>query len=160
MKRINARDGFSLIEVILYVGLSALLLMTIATLMLRLKDTRDRLTRSTEVTQNVRYALSRIETAVRSASQITATQTGTLTLGSGSTTNYKQFVLESDAIMLRDAGSDYRLTSPAVKVTSLVFTNRSFPQGPQIVEIRIAASPVSGSGGRIDLKTTVSLRRP
>lgn len=157
--RAGMHTGFSLVEMILYLGLTAVLLVGIVTAMIRLMDGRDRLTKSTEVTQNVRYALSRIESAVRTATNITTTQTGTLRLGSGSITNYVSFTLENDAIMLRDAGSPLRLTSPAVKVESLVFTNRSFPQGPQIVEIRLKASPAVGSGGKIDLKTAVSIRR-
>lgn len=156
--RASGRPGFSLVEAILYVGLTAVLLVTVVQLMLRLIDARDRQTRATEVTQNVRHALGRMEAAVRAGSHITSASAGELVIGSGAVTSYQRFFLQDDAVVLGDAAGEHRLTSPAVRIESLVFADRTGTRGPAAVDIILRASPVTGSGGGVSLSTTVSTR--
>ncbi len=128
--------GFTLIEIIIYAGIVGAILVSMVLITKAMYETRARVRSSIILEENLRFALSRVTSAIRHASAVTQPD-----VGSGSTLNLAMaepgddptVVSETNGIVLMSEGSggSMSLTSSEVEVTNLTFT-RSTGSAPII----------------------------
>jgi len=137
----NTRQGFTLIELILYVGITAVILLTAGAIGMNILFGKSKLLAVEEVSQNARFAMEVIVERVRDSNGI-----NTPVPGSGSPTislsmsNPAQdptvFTATSGLIWLQEGtSSSVALTSQDVIVTNVQFSNVSYPGATGTVRI-------------------------
>lgn len=160
------RKGFTLVEYILYIGISAVLLVALLQGTLLIFETRETLAQPHPVQEELRFATRRLTLAIRAAISIDTVASvfqsddGVLSLTmSGSAVTPTMFSLSGSAIMMNEGISPaIALTSSRIVVETLRFENLSAPNTAGTVKIRIDARPTS-TGQTLSLETSVSLRR-
>ncbi|MBI3332126.1 hypothetical protein HYZ99_04170 [Candidatus Peregrinibacteria bacterium] len=161
------RPGFTLIEFILYTGLTAIILVSLLRSMLAVLEAREKLSTIHPPQEELRFAAQRITTTIRNALDINVSASlfnadaGTLSLSmSGSAMNPTIFSLANGAITIKNgAASALPLTSPQVVVDQLRFENLSAPNAPAMLKLRLRAYAATDAGDPLSLETSVSLRQ-
>jgi prepilin-type N-terminal cleavage/methylation domain-containing protein len=122
------KNGFTLIEFIIYIGIVAIILVVAGGVSLNVLLGRAKLTAIEEVSQNARFVSERIASTVRNASAInspaTTTTASLLSLKTAdANSNPTLFDLSSNAVVMQEGSvATSTLTSSDVEVTSLQFT--------------------------------------
>lgn len=166
------RQGFTLIETILYIAISAVVVVSLLNIMVAVLQTRQKAGIGTEVQQNLRYAMDRITLAARSAvglntgTSVFGSANGTLSLAmSGSTVNPTVFTLCGTQVCIKEGSSSSApITGTGVIVDQFQFTNLSAPTFPETVKIVLhgkqpAANTVQTAQSNLTLETSISLRQ-
>lgn len=123
-KYLGAQRGFTVMEIVIYITLLALLMITIVRMLTIVVQSRGRLEAATEISSSALLVLGRIGLEVRAASTASISPEGYLVLeknenGQEFTT---EFVLDSQAIRLKENGVDLGpLTENSAKVTSVSY---------------------------------------
>jgi len=117
--------GFSLLELLIYIGILSLMSVILAGAFVSLTRGRAQSTARSEVESNARFVLERITQDVSAASSVTTPVLGTassalLLTGSGSTISYD--VVAGVLRRIVNGGSAERLTGTSVVVDSSLFT--------------------------------------
>lgn len=165
------RRGFSLIEVILYVALSAIILTTLLRVALTVLDVESRTRASGAVQHSLDMALTHIVVALRDAHEIDVAHSafdvdrGAIELVmSGSDVNPTRFELNGSEIFVRHgAGSPSTLTSSGVVIDQLLFRDLTPAGSRSVVQVQIHGHGTSlNPSGRFEdertLRTSVTLR--
>ncbi|MEK7137137.1 MAG: prepilin-type N-terminal cleavage/methylation domain-containing protein [Patescibacteria group bacterium] len=171
MKHASVRKGFTMIELILYVALTAIIVVALTRVLLTIIGTRERIESVSVVQQEARFAFNRIITeTLRSKAILTGAtlfdlqqgSLGLLSSGSGAT-HTTIFSLSGSTIYVAAGGGDaLPLTSSRTNVTELFFHSLSSEHPPRTISIRLhAMDAIEKEGQKMDevtFETTVSLR--
>ncbi len=130
--------GFTLLEVLIYVSIFAIVLGLLSTILITTTRVEMRESAAAEVTEQSGYVVQTIQRLVRESSQIEGASS-TLVLRMASTTRDKTTLsLSGGKVYLQEgSGSQRALTSDKVIVNSLSFQKFSNPPGKDVVEINI-----------------------
>lgn len=166
------KNGFTLIETVIYVAITAGLLVALTSFILAISGSRTKSFSQQEVNANARLALNIISQKIKSANGVNfATSTfgvhpGVLSLSMASSTlNPTVFALDgSGRLMLAEGVSAAKfITSPQIKITNLIFTNLTADGSHTNIGINLDFSYVSSSNVGFNfssnLQTAVSLRQ-
>ncbi len=165
------RGGFTLIEMLLYIGIASIVLVIALQAMIAVLGMRQRSTAGTEVQQSLRLVTNRIIDTSRNATGMNAgasvfgSTAGTLSFAmADAAANPTVFSLTNNAVTVKvGAQASQPLTSPAIKVDLLRFTNLTPPDGVPAVRVEIHASQtgslVVGQSRTMSIDTSFSLRR-
>ncbi len=166
------KKGFTLIETVIYVAITAGLLVALTSFILTISGSRNKSFSQQEVNANVRLALSIISHKIKSANGINfATSTfgvhpGVLSLSMASSTlNPTVFSLDGNGrlILTEGVGASKFITSPQIKITNLVFSNLTSDGSHGNIGINLDFSYVSSSNSGFNfvssLQTAVSSRQ-
>lgn len=144
--------GFSLLELVLYIGLLAIILTVASTLLVTLLEARAKHQTITEVGEVGQQVTSAITQAIRNADAITSPATGTsassLTLATFTTaTNPTVINLSGTTLQIKEGTSAaIPITSSYVTVSSLTFTNLTRSGTPGVIQVRYTLTYVNPSG--------------
>jgi type II secretory pathway pseudopilin PulG len=157
------RDGFTLIELIIYLAIVTLFLTSIIFFSWDIIYGREKAVEQQSVEQNGRIAMGRIAYEIRKAANIISVGSNQIVLNSGGANT--TIGLVSGKIQITDSsGGPYSLTSNQVEVTRLVFTNLT-PPGNNSKNIKIdvtvqQSSNIKSAQGlaRADISQSVELK--
>lgn len=141
------KPGFSLIELIVVIGLLSLLTLAISSTMLMSIVSSNRIRIATKVKQAGGYAIGQIQTMVRSSKSITTCDSGnsliTLVNPDGGTTDLTP---ESDGTDLRIASnSGVYITPERMNVTSFTLTCLPDEEAPTLVKLSFDLEDTTGT---------------
>jgi Tfp pilus assembly protein PilW len=167
------RSGFTLIELIIYIGITAFVVVSVSRVMLTVSGTREKTQVLSSVQQELRIAQDRIAYSIRNALSIDAvnstfnSNSGALSLNmSGSTMSPTKFSLSGHRIYMREGTSaSGALTSTGIIVNRFHVTDLSASNTYGTVKIVMRASDaVTGTGDltyvdEMVLESSVSLRQ-
>lgn len=167
--------GFTLIEIILYIAIIAVFLVSVSYFALEILSGKAKVQASQEVQQNVRFVLEVMTQKIRGSENgidVEDSNFGShpgrlhLEMGTGSSDDII-FYLDSSRLVMQEgtdgeATSNY-LTSDEVSVDNLVFTNLSETGTPGNIKIDLTVSFVNPSGAKqfeasTNIETSISLR--
>jgi type II secretory pathway pseudopilin PulG len=160
------RRGFTLIELVIYTGITAMILASLIFITNVMYDARARVRTSAIVHEHVQFAVDRVTASVREASGVSAPA-----LGSTSTTlqlvmadasiNPTKFSVTSGQMFLQmGASTSLPITSTEIRITSATFTAAN--TSPPTVRIEISANKTNASGpydAPFTLSGTATIRR-
>jgi type II secretory pathway pseudopilin PulG len=164
------RAGFTLIEIILYVALSAIVLVALMRSMLVVLGTRDDTRGETDLHYTLRYALDRIRRTALDARELNVgassflTNSGVLSLAmSGATKNPTVFSLSGSRIYAREAsGSAQPLTPTTVKINQFYLRDLSAAGAPATIQILLRATDATLNVAiprQMQMRTSATLRQ-
>lgn len=127
LNKSKAQKGFTLVELLVYVGLCALLLMGIVNAMLILTDAYRTVSNARKIERSAITLMDRIIREARRSTGINAgafdVPTGSVTLEAGSSTSpYITFALQNGRAVVTEDGETSPLTDSDVTVESMVFS--------------------------------------
>lgn len=166
-------EGFTLIEVLIYVALMGMAVSSFVYLSVTVSASRSKTTVTQEVQANTRVALDLISQQIRAATGINSgasvfdADPGVLSLAmadSGSNPTVIDLSADDGVLQItRGAGPSLAVTSDEVRVTNLVFTNLTDGERENVrVEITVAYANDSGDvlfTSSQSLQTSVSVRQ-
>lgn len=161
----NSR-GFSLLEYIIYIGLSSIILLGLVQGMLLMIEARDKLSSIQPTQDEMRFTARTITRVIRSAESLNASDSvflsdvGVLSLKTRDpSTSPTVFSLQDGTVLVSIRnGSPLAITSPEIIVEQLRFTNLSTTTGVFTVKIELRArSPLMGPS--LSLETSSSNRQ-
>lgn len=160
--------GFSLLELIIYIGITIVIVTVLTETVVVMLRVRERNLAEREVQQNLRFVMSRLERALTQATAATGvypSDTLTLTIGGDTTT----FQVASGVLQIKEgvAGSFVDLTTSKVTVSAIsgnIFTKVSNPSpATDSIQIKIKVDYVTGGKTSLtasaSIQTTVELRQ-
>ncbi|MEK7465511.1 MAG: prepilin-type N-terminal cleavage/methylation domain-containing protein [Patescibacteria group bacterium] len=156
----NKRSGFTLIEMMIYIVIFAIVATLGATVFdfaLRTKDTTNRLT---EAQSGVQQALQQMVDKVYTATDINGASTTLNLKMSDSTKNPTVFSLASGALMMQEGtGTAVAVTPSTIYVTALSFTklNNTSSQGTATSSVQIRITGGYNEGSAADTKSLYTL---
>lgn len=150
-------QGFTLIELIIYIGIAAGVLLTFTLFILHIAGTRNKTFAVEEVQASGRIALENISARIRDATGINAagsvfgSDPGALSLAMSDVPTRNPIVIgltADDGILQIQEGTNapVQITSPQVRVTNLVFTDLSPVGGRRNIRIQLTVAYDNPSG--------------
>ncbi len=151
-------QGFTLVEMILYVGIFAVVLSLIVQLFWQVQITESRTRLNREVKVNMAQAMELMKDTVRNSNTVDEgastflSHPGTLTVDNALDTEFdtytKNVTLGDEEISIRklrmtEGFNSYDVTSDHVDVTNFVITNKTAASGPDSVQIELTIEAVS-----------------
>jgi type II secretory pathway pseudopilin PulG len=129
----TGKRGFTLLELLLYVGLVGFILTAATALAFEFVLSRVKTLALEEASRNARFAVARVATEIREASDVNlgsstfGSHPSTLSLATANgATNPTIFAVSGSALTIQQgAGSALPLTSPKVQVSEFIVTNLS-----------------------------------
>ncbi|PJE77100.1 hypothetical protein COV05_00625 [Candidatus Uhrbacteria bacterium CG10_big_fil_rev_8_21_14_0_10_48_16] len=152
MKTNNSKKGFTLIELVLYVGIASGILLVSTLFLQTLLESRVKNQTIAEVEQQGLQVMHLIAQTVRNAENITSPtiggSAGSLTLDVVNIVDDPTvFYVSGDSIQMTEgAGSTIALTNSHVAASALTFQNLSRPDTPGIVRVSFILTHVNSSG--------------
>lgn len=113
--------GFTLIELIIYLGITTVALLVFTSFMVDVTKNATRARTATEVQRNARIALSRITQEIRTAHAVQVNNAQHITLTSSDSETIQMYLIDEDIAYTVDGGPMQVLTNDNVRVTDLVF---------------------------------------
>lgn len=156
--------GFTLMELLVYIGIVGLALTVIMTLTVNIISVKQKSDVSRETQENARFIIQRMTNEIRWANDIASFSSNDITLDTNE--GPVRFYLDgssSDQLYIDRDGNTYELTTENIKVSSLNFTRMQPPDAPSSIRIdlrvenRIAVEKGEYKG-ETSLITAVSLR--
>lgn len=141
--RCFCKEGFTLIEFILYIGIVGIILTIAGAIGLNVLLGKARLMAAEEVSQNTRFIMEKITERVRNAEAINSpapgTSASTLSLQvADSAKNPTVFDLSGGVVRIKEgSGPNVALSSSEVTVTDLQFSNTSYANTPGTVRVQM-----------------------
>jgi len=160
----NFKRGFTLIELIIYMAIFAIVLAIAVDLFFFSKTLANQIAQEQEVDRNARVAFLEMTQTIRSATSVTSpalgASNGNLYLNSNA---IHYFVNGSGILQKTDGGQTRDLTSDEVSIQNLTFTNRgeTGKQPSVVISFTVQTnSLIYGQAGYINknFQTTVQLR--
>lgn len=152
MKKITIQQGFTLVELLLYVSIAAVLLLSVSIFISILLQARIKNQTVIEVEAQGMQAMQIITQTIRNAENInspaTSTSDSSLSLAfSSSTINPTIFALLANALYITEGnGSPTALTNSHVNISGLSFYNLSRQNTPGVIRIQFTISYINPSG--------------
>ncbi|OGE36687.1 hypothetical protein A3B45_00985 [Candidatus Daviesbacteria bacterium RIFCSPLOWO2_01_FULL_39_12] len=150
--------GFSLVELLLYMGLFSILLVSLMQLFGSILAVRLESEATSAVLQDGRYILSRFAYDVKRSSNIVAPTFGTpgpeLTI-TGPSINYTYKIVANNLVLQNNTTSvKEQLNSADTKISSATFTKLGTPGGKETVQIKVTLNSLAiRQGGNPETKT-------
>ncbi len=144
--RFHDRDGFTLVELLLYIAIVAGLLLAVATVTINMLRGSARLEAIQTISQNARLGLARIELAVGNATTVTTPTFGTtstmLVLQTGVTSTNPTMIGVSNGVLEMKEGTTASTTimMGSVRVSNILFRNLSASSTLASIRIELAVS--------------------
>lgn len=142
MPRHSTQRGFTLVELLLYIGVASLLIVTISSFITLMWEARVKNRTIAEVEQQGLQAMELITQTVRNAESVTVpsagAQSSTLTVDAADAADDPTVFRESSGQLVIDEGSTpttTAVTNDHVTVSGLAFTNLSVSGTPGVVRI-------------------------
>lgn len=165
--------GFSLVEMMLYIALVSLALVSIVALTDNLRTARVKSRSIEEVQQDARFVMHRISVAMHNATDIVETSTtlnsdvgetdGVLTVATD--TGTLTIAIDSGAVTFDDGAGRVALTSDKTVTTEFLIEDRTPGSGTEMTDIKVTLTVEHVNPGnakefeaRTELETTISLR--
>lgn len=168
----NCRRGFTLIELILYVGITVIVVVTLTRVMLTVLSTQQGARQVSIVQQELGFVMDRVTaasrraTAVLTGSSLFSERAGVLSLAMQDPAAHPTiFSLSGSVIVLQEGnGAALPLTSRSIVVDELLFRTFTGSGGTQLVKVRLQGrrALTGGEGEQEDamtLETAVTLRQ-
>ena len=170
MNIVHNQKGFTLLEMVVYVGLVVIVAGLVINFALSLITSYGKIQASKEAMNNASFALDTIINEIRQASKIYSptsvfapTDPGQLSLETllNPPTNeagtYVDFYVDNNKLYLkRESQSALALTSDRVKVKNLTFTRLTSPPAPESVKVQITVGYNAPAGSSFDISTTLN----
>ncbi len=166
------RSGFTLIELTIYIALTAIVVVALLKIMLTVIGSQEKTEMTSHVQQELRMTMDRMTYTARNAvsvntgSSIFGASGGTLSLAmSGSSINPTVFFLSGSSIYSAEAGTNTgALTSSKILVDELQFTNLTATGASATVKIEVHGTDVVAGGDKtyedeMGISTSVTLRQ-
>lgn len=166
------RKGFTLIELILYTGITALVVVALTRAMLTILGTRERVESVSSVQQELRFTMDRLTHVVRGASAVETGSSlfgvpeGRLSLTTRGEERHTLFFLSGGSIVMSEGegGVPLPLTSRKVSVPELLFQPLTASGGVTVLKVRMhgrdaAPERLDGAADAMILETAVTLRQ-
>lgn len=162
--------GFTLIELIIYAGIVAMILVVAVTFAWQIVQGNIKLGALREVEQNANFAMEKITRAIRNSSKIVQPNDPgensswlELNMQDAAKTPTRFEISEEKITMKEGNGSPMELTTDLVKVTNLKFTNLAYEDTPGTVRIKMTIEYLNPSGrpeygAEVNLENTVNIR--
>jgi len=164
-------NGFSTIELILYIGLTGMLLGVMSQVFLAIVGVRSSSTQTTAVQQDSRFLLARLAYAVRRADDIVSPQIGeasssmTLRTSESGNTITERYYWDGQNIWVTNASQSSQLNSNRTVVTSFSLsrngTSLTEPTGTDTITVSLSLegnAEVTTGQQSISVQTTVGQR--
>lgn len=113
--------GFTLIELIIYLGITTAALLVFTSFMVDVTKNATRAQTATEIQRNARIALSRITQEIRTAHAVHVNSAHHITLTSSNDETIQMYLVNEDIAYTIDGGPIQILTNDNVRVTDLIF---------------------------------------
>ncbi|HDQ22547.1 MAG TPA: type II secretion system protein [Candidatus Uhrbacteria bacterium] len=159
-------NGFSLIELILYIGILAIVLLFLIIFLQENLILKAKINNRIEVMDNGQFALNRIAWYLHNAPGLNSPLQGIserLSLNmSNPEINPVEFFVKDSKIKIKLADNQpVALTNDLVKVNSLIFSNLGFSGEPAIIQVILELQSASSLGKNepIILQTSVKMER-
>lgn len=154
MKKIlKIQRGFSLVEILVYMGLFAILLIPLLQLFSSTIAVRLESEATSAVAQDGRYIIARLTYDIHRANSITVPDPATLQI-SGTGFAYTYSVDGGKNLSLNDGATSYVLNSEGTSIPQISFTLKGNSGGVKVVSISVQVeSKVIRQGGNKELKT-------
>lgn len=140
------RSGYTLVEFLIYIGISAILMLVCTDIVFTLLSGKAKLGAVQEVSQNGRNAMERMRLAIRNANAVTtpsdgATSTNLVLQMPAPSTNPTIFALQNGVITMQEGtGASTSLMANNVTVPSILFRNLSTSTAPDAIRIQMTVS--------------------
>ncbi len=164
LKRICAQRGFTLVEMLVYMGIFAILITLMAHIFTSIVDTQLSSEATTSVAQDGQYLYSRFIYDIHSADAIVTPEalgeTGSVLTLTKDGTNYT-YSLDGDVLMVHDGTAGYALNSFETGISDLQFQRIGNIGGKHTVRITftVTGKTVLQSGPEVrHFQTTAGLR--
>ena len=130
-------NGFSLLETLLYLSLLTILVGGIVTFMYTMIEANIKVKTISTANDEASHTLTLMTQYIRNAQSVNSLSVDTLSLNTFDTPNSPAvFSLVNNTIVLSLGGNGIvALTSPAVKVSNLTFTNVAVPNSKNLIKI-------------------------
>lgn len=162
--------GFTLIELIIYIGIVTGILLVAFNFGLEIIYGNVKSQAIREVQQNSRLAIEKINESILGASSINSPTPGnssnslSLTMQGLSLDPTIFEVVDNKLKITQGEDGPYELTNDRVKVTSLQFTNVSYEEAPGTIRVQISIEHVNPNNlsqyeASLEMENTISLRR-
>ena len=155
------RGGWSLLEIVVSLGIFSIVVLTVLQLLLSLvrlyKETSDTAT----VQQSTRAAVELMLTVTRGATSITSAGNGTLSVAGSAVFGNVSFTLSGTTLAMRQEGqAAFAITPSTIRVLSFVATDRTGSTPIQTVKISVQATDPAQTPARqpTTVTATVTLR--
>ena len=156
--------GFSLVELIIYVGLSLVILTVITSLFISVLESQTRSQIGSVLEQDGKYIISKLSYEITQADDLVipanlSQQSSQLQLTSSGQT--VSFSLSGQTLSLSKNLNTYKLHSPEIEVSSFQVTRLGNVDGQQALTINLTLTSLNQTAGgpsTKDYQTTVSLR--
>jgi len=170
LKYKRQRNGFTLIEIIIYVALASIVLVAVLQSMLLVVGTREQTRGQTDLHYAVRYGLERMRRTAWNAQGVNVaasrfqTNSGVLSLlMSGASLNPTVFSLSGSRVYAREAsGTALPLTPPSVRVDQLLFTKLTATGAHATIQILLQATDITKNvpkPAQVLMRSSVTLRQ-
>jgi type II secretory pathway pseudopilin PulG len=153
MKKKSLKHGFTLVEMVLYVSLCSIILLSLATFMSSLLDSRVRSQSIAEVNQQGFQIMYMMTQAIRNGRSITTPSIGTSSstlavITSNALLNPTVFDIASGTLRIKEgSGSPINLTNHRVSVSGLLFQNVSSSSSTEkIIRMSFVVDYINTSG--------------
>ena len=151
MKIIASTKGFTLVELLLYVSVAAVILLAVVQLMSLLLESRIKNQAIAEVEQQGTQLLQLITQRIRNARVITAPAIGATTLVLSLTTdnvstNPTVFDMVNGRMRISEAGNLLEISSPWLEVSDISFSNATQAGTPGTVRVEFTISHANPDG--------------
>lgn len=150
----RARSGFTLLEMIIYIGITAVVVVSLMNIMITVFETRERTENVSEVQQSARLVMDRITNTLTYATDVEISSDGDLiTTKAGEQSPVVFSVRNRMLFVQRGSQAAKQLTPDTIQVTNLQF--RSIDA--HAVDIYLTIS--NGTDDSITLVSTITLRQ-
>jgi type II secretory pathway pseudopilin PulG len=144
------KRGFTLIELVIYTGISAMILASLVFVLNVMYDARARVRTSAIVHEHVQFAVERVTASIREASVVTIPPLGSssttlqLTMPDSSINPSKFYVTSGQIYLQMGSASSLPITSTEIRITSATFTASN--TSPPSVRVEISANKANAMG--------------
>lgn len=156
------KEGFTLIEILIYVAIFSVILFSMITFVFRVIEDRTKTIVDREVQQNTRFVLDRINETARNAIRIkvpspNATSTALVLKMADPVLDPTRFELKGGVVWMKEGKRNARpLTTSQVTVTSLLFSNVSYAGTPGAVKTDLSLE-YRNTTGRIEYDKSLTV---
>ena len=142
------KNGFTLVELLMYMGLLGIFLVVLTDILVQTLDTRTQATAQTFVASDGEYLRSRLEYDVRRSSAIvapvsTGTPSATLQLTIGGST--QTFALQGTNLVVTTGGNSYTLNTSSTAVSGFQATRVGNGTGKDTLTLAFTISSIATS---------------
>lgn len=160
MKQGKFSSGFTLVELLLVIGLSSIVLITMVSFAFGVADQNLKRLLIHSTSQEGRAMMERIESLIRNSESVDSVASDRIELGKVGSSGVTSVFLRDERIFLDDGTGESSISSTDIRVTSLLFEDYSLSSGrSEGVSYQISLEPNRGvSGSESVFQTSMMFR--